>query len=273
MDLWGEDVSCANKVPGGSWTKRHDRAKSALSSLAAYANMSFECEPYSLFAANLPQRPLNRLQGHQARQGLRPDFLFHLSNADGNLQQVIADVKTVSLGNQSHYKPGLRGDKAVELRAGQIAGEYRRTARALDQELGYREEEGPTAKRLGDFPPVLDLCFGAYGEASEGVKMLLDAMLESKLQSLGLRKGCPEELKERAQVTSYLRRRLSSTVVRANMSCLLERMVYVGQGGGQAGKRRRWAALEEERARWSREAQWLSRVTGKRLARRGDLAN
>ena len=70
-----------------------------------------------------------------------------------------------------------------------------------------------------------------------------------------------EELKERAQTTSYMKRRLSSAVVRANVSCLLERMVHVGQGGGPAGKRRRWAALEEERARWSREAQWLTRVT------------
>ena len=44
----------------------------------------------------------------------------------------------------------------------------------------------------------------------------------------------------------------------ANMSCLLERMVHVGQGGGQAGKRRRWAALEEESlaSGWPGEEIW-----------------
>ena len=52
---------------------------------------------------------------------------------------------------------------------------------------------------------------------------------------------------------------------------MLDLKRQVGQGGGQAGKRRRWAQLKEERARWSREAQWLARVTGKELARRGDL--
>ena len=269
VDLWGEEVSCA-KLPGGSWTRRHDRAKGAISSLATYANLSFECEPYSLFAATLPQRPLHRLQAHQARQGIRPDFLFHLPNADGNLQQIIADVKTVSLGNKSHYKPGY---KAVELRASEIGGEYRRTAKKFDRVLGYEDEKESTNRKLENFPPVLDLCFGAYGESSEGVKTVLDAMLESKLKSLGLRKGGPGEPKERSQVTGYMRRRLSSEVVRANASFLLERMVQVGQGGGQAGKRRRWAALEEERARWSREAQWLTRVTGRQLARRGDLAH
>ena len=92
-------------------------------------------------------------------------------------------------------------------------------------------------------------------------------MLESKLKSMGLRKEGPGEPKERAQVTGYLRRRLSSVVVRANTYFLLKRMVQLGQGVGKAGKRRRWAALEEERARWSWEAQWLTRVTGRMLAR------
>ena len=71
-----------------------------------------------------------------------------------------------------------------------------------------------------------------------------------------------------ALVTSYLRRRLSSAVMRANVKCL---MLLVGEGQGQAGKRRQWARREEERARLDREAQWLERVTGKNLSRRGDF--
>ena len=72
-------------------------------------------------------------------------------------------------------------------------------------------------------------------------------------------------------VTSYLRRRLSSAVMRANVKCLLERLLQVGEGQGQAGKRRQWARREEERARLDREAQWHERVTGKNLSRRGDF--
>ena len=80
VDLWGADVLCA-RLPGGSWTRRHDRIKACLSSLAVYCGVTFVCEPYSLFSAHLPQRPLRRLQAHQARQALRPDFLFHLPSA------------------------------------------------------------------------------------------------------------------------------------------------------------------------------------------------
>ena len=120
-------------------------------------------------------------------------------------------------------------------------------------------------------PPVLDLVFGAYGETSDGVKKLLDQMVESRVTSLGLRKGTPEAGKEMSLVTGYLRRRLSSAVMRANVQCLLERLLLVGEGQGQADKRREWARREEEHARLEREAHWLERITGRNLSRRGDF--
>ena len=142
---------------------------------------------------------------------------------------------------------------------------------AVDRELGFRDGEGPTIRKLQRYPPVLDLCCGAYGEVSDGVKRLLDCMGESRINFLGLRKGSYEANKELGLVTGYLRRRLSTAIVKANVKCLLERLVQVGEGQGQAGKRRRWARREEERARWDREAQWMVRVTGRPLLRRGDF--
>ena len=270
VDMYGCEVLCAN-LPGGSWTKRHDRIKSCLSSLALYCGVSFVCEPYSLFSAHLPQRPLNRLQAHQARQALRPDFLFRFTSLHGGVEQVIADVKTVSLGNKALYKPGYGGDKAVVIRSAQLPGEYRREALKVDRELGFPDGQGPTLRKLQSYPPVLDLCFGAFGESSDGVKRLLDVMAESRLQSLGLRKGSLEAAKEIGLVTGFLRRRLSSAVIKANVRCLLERLVLVGEGRGQADKRRQWARLEEAKARMDREAQWQARITGRNLARRGDF--
>ena len=108
VDLYGCQVLCAT-LPGGSWTRRHDRVKSRLSSLAVYCGQGFVCEPYSLFSAHLRQQPLHRLQAHQACQALRPDFLFHLPGTGGEMEQVIADVKTISLGNRKFYKPGMEG--------------------------------------------------------------------------------------------------------------------------------------------------------------------
>ena len=118
---------------------------------------------------------------------------------------------------------------------------------------------------------MLDLVFGAYGEASDGVKKLLDQLAESRVTSLGLRKGTFEANKELSLVTGYLRRRLSSATMRANVKCLLERLVMVGEGQGQAGKRREWARREEEQARLEREARWHEKVTGRNLSRRGDF--
>ena len=63
------------------------------------------------------------------------------------MEQLIADVKTVSFGNKTFYKPGMQGNTAVQVRAVRIGGEYQRTAIKVvikvDQELGFANEGGP----------------------------------------------------------------------------------------------------------------------------------
>ena len=56
---------------------------------------------------------------------------------------------------------------------------------------------------------------------------------------------------------------ISTASVRAQAQCLLTRMSNVGEGVGQAAKRRHWAAAQEERMRKERQAQWLGRVRGR----------
>ena len=129
------------------------------------------------------------------------------------------------------------GTKTVDLRAAELGGEYRRGALKVDSELGYQDGNGPTLRKLQSCPPVLDLCFGAYGETSEGVKRLLDNLAESRVRGLGLRKGSLESAKELAQVTGHFRRRLSSAVMQVNVKYLLERILLVGEGQRQAGKK------------------------------------
>ena len=129
------------------------------------------------------------------------------------------------------------GTKTADLRAAELGGEYRRGALKVDSELGYQDGNGPTLRKLQSCPPVLDLCFGAYGETSEGVKRLLDNLAESRVRGLGLRKGGLESAKELAQVTGHFRRRLSSAVMQVNVKYLLERILLVGEGQRQAGKK------------------------------------
>ena len=71
-------------------------------------------------------------------------------------------------------------------------------------------------------------------------------------------------------MTGYLRR-LSSSVIKANVSCLLERLVLVDEGGGQGGKKRQWAQMEEERGRLDIESQWLVKITGGRMIKTGSF--
>ena len=94
-------------------------------------------------------------------------------------------------------------------------------------------------------------------------------MANKRLQTLGLNKGTPGGTAELAVISGQLRRRLSSAVMRANVTLLLDRMGQVGEGAGQANKRRQWIRAEEERFRWDREAQWLSRISVHDLVKKG----
>ena len=67
-------------------------------------------------------------------------------------------------------------------------------------------------------------------------------------------RGTSEVGNETALTKGYLRRRLSSATIKADMACLLERLVQVEEGGGQGGKIRLWARQEEERAQLDRES-------------------
>ena len=102
------------------------------------------------------------------------------------------------------------------------------------------------------------------------MKKLLDKLVESRVASLGLRKGTQEAGKEMSLVTGFLRRRLSSAVMRANVKCLLERLVLVGEGQGQAGRRRvgkeRGGASEDgEGSTLAGDSYWQKHLTTVRL--------
>ena len=202
---------------------------------------------------------------------LRPDFLLHLPLATGQVVSKIADVKTVSLGVKSYYKPGAGGRRAVDIRDSEVPGYYRNTAAKMDETLGHAYGHGPATRRLAEYGDVLPLCFGGHGEASEEVHNLIEALAATKLKKQGMAKGRPGSDQELAIITSQLRRRISSATVRANFTCLLERMAQVGEGAKRAGKRRSWERVEEERMRRDRQTQWLARVRGVGLVHRGQF--
>ena len=63
----------------------------------------------------------------------------------------------------------------------------------MDQEvIGVdRTTRGPVERRLEEFGDLLGLCFGAWGEASEGVHQLVQYLAEKRTDFLGLQRGRP----------------------------------------------------------------------------------
>ena len=132
-----------------------------------------------------------------------------------------------------------------------------------------REQKGPVEKRLDEFGDLLGLCYGAWGESSEGVHQLVQTLAESRLKFQGLQRGRPGSEQELGQIVGQDRRRISLAAVKAQVDCLLSKMHQVGPGNTQLAKRRVWAVREDERMTRERGAQWLRRVEGVHTLRKG----
>ena len=96
-------------------------------------------------------------------------------------------------------------------------------------------------------------------------------MAESRASATGIRRGREASDAEIGILVGQIRRSLSTTFVRAQVQCLLSRMNCFGKGVAQAAKRRQWAAKENERMARERQAQWLGRVRGTSLVRKGQF--
>ena len=66
-----------------------------------------------------------------------------------------------------------------------IQADYQRKAAAMDAAMEV-VGEGACQRRLAEFPPVLQLCFGALGEASQDVHNLVAVLAPSRVRTLTL---------------------------------------------------------------------------------------
>ena len=137
-----------------------------------------------------------------------------------------------------------------------------------------RTEEGliePVERKLGQYGELMRLVVGAIGEGSEDLQTLVGVKAQSRVTAMGLARGRPGTEQELGLVTGQIRRRLSVTAVRAQGDCLLARLPHVGQGAGQADRRRDWVRREERLMRLERNAQWVARVRGSGIINRGQF--
>ena len=153
----------------------------------------------------------------------------------------IAEIKFIGKGVKEHYKPGAGAQRGVDARAKAIPGEYKGKAREMDVAMGVREgEEGPCQRRLGELP-LLSLCWGAYGEGSPGVHILVSLLAACRVRSLALRGSAPSPHQMGMEVAT-VRRRLSLAAIMANNTVLLARLRQVG--GEQLGQQEESLAEE-----------------------------
>ena len=103
---------------------------------------------------------------------------------------------------------------------------------------------------------------------------LIHTMVESRMMVVGQQAGRPGKAKSldglKSQLVGSVRRQVSFLAARANARLLVSRMEsHVGQGAGEAAKRRQLAATMERQQVRERQAQALSLSQGRSILRRG----
>ena len=262
-------------MSGDHWRTRHDNVKMALASLFAWAKVSHTTEVFGLFAPYISQQALSRYDRGRKRQGLVPDFRLTIATSTGATKTQLAELKLISC-SESWYAPSAGGKvKATDKRANGLPADYRRKAREADQEARAASgaERGPVEQELEQYlgSGLLGLVFGVWGEASEDVHVLIDALATSRLNSQQRTRGRPGDKQELGSITAQIRRRLSQVVVKAQVECLLNRLHQVGPGSKAMVQRREWAAREDQLMKRERQAQWLRRTEGVFTLRKGAI--
>ena len=278
VDKYGDSVMAA-ALQGDGWRKRHDCVKMRIFGLLRWAGVEVDCEVFNLFSGLIPQQGLSRLERGRKRQGLVPDFRLRVPVADGRRdggQLVLAELKIISSCPTRYQRNPRAATKAVDRRAATLPGEYVKHARSIDQEYGGVPDGtvGPVEAKLLSFPLLRRWVFGAWGEASEDVHLLVHDLATARLQHVQVMEGRRRwdrrsEEGELAILTGQVRRWLSLEGVRSQARCLLDRVAGLGLGAAAAAKRRGWALFEEARMSRERNAHQLCLSQGHYSLRRG----
>jgi len=205
-------------------------------------------EVYGLFSACMPQASRSNAEQMplRKRQGLVPDFMFHLA-LDGPERGLLFELKTLHYG-RSTYDAGPGRCDAVARRAGALPAEYSGKARRLDRTYcgTAAGSQGPVESKLRSYDPVRGLVFGAWGEGSPAVDRLIGLFAECGAGRHYRRMQARSPHEAKGALAWLLRRRWAITALRENARLKLERLEFVGPGAASAAARQ--AAASQGRA-------------------------
>ena len=186
VDKFGDRVVAA-RMSGDGYRTRHDGMKNRIRNLHKWAGMEHTCEVFNLFAGEIPQRGLARIERGRKRQGLVPDFQVRVPVAGrgaGETEQVLAELKCISCCPTRYPCDPHPTNKAVDNRAALLPGEYNGKAKKIDTKFGDVAEGrvGPVQTKLQSFPPLRGWVIGAWGEASADVHTMVRDLAAARLR-------------------------------------------------------------------------------------------
>ena len=268
VDIFGDSIM-SEILPGDHWRARHDKVKLALHSLCVWARLPVTVEVWGLFSHLIPAAALTRMERGRKRQAIVPDFRIEMPlPTGGGTRPQLAELKIISCC-ETWYPAGGRM-RGTDKKAGGLQQDRKKAKNVDKNVLGMVDgQKGPVERRLEEFGEVLGLCFGAWGDASEGVHQLAQTIAESRLKYQGLQLGRPGSDLELGVLVGQVRRRLSMTVIKAQVDCLLAKIHQVGPGNTQLARKREWAVQEDLRMSRERGAQWVRQVEGVYTLRKG----
>ena len=283
---WGDNV-VNSTMRGDGCRTRHDAMKLTIKDLHTKAGIPIVCEVFNLFADAIPQQGLNRIEQGRRRQALVPDFKLRGEGGEGD---ILCELKFLNACKSRYPRNPRRRDGArgVERRAEGLTEEYSKSAREVDRKYcGVPQppplqpgaprpprQIGPVESRLNNFGRVRGWVFGAWGECSEEVHTMVQKLAEAKVQRAGTQPGRSRLLfrsreAQLAEEVAYLRRRPSFTAVQQQARLLLDRLQLLGEGAGEAFRRREWAEQARRADARERRAQLVCLQQGRNIRRSG----
>ena len=271
VDKFGDNIM-SQHLPGDHWRIRHDKIKMKINSMCSWARVPATVEVWGLFSHLIPAEALSRMESGRARQAIVPDFRLNVPSDLGESQVKLAELKVLNCCKTWYTTGSGVNVRATDKRANGLQSIYKSKAKKVDKDIGTAAgERGPVERKLDEYGDIMGLCFGAWGEGSKDVHELVDVIAKSRLKHQLLDEGRPDEGSdnELALITGQVRRMLSQTAVKAQVSCLLSRIHQVGPGNKQIAKKRQWALQQDEKMRKERSAQWIRRIEGVNTLRKG----
>ena len=130
-------------------------------------------------------------------------------------------------------------------------------------------QTGPLVRRLEGFGKLEGLVVGPWGEGSKDLHSLVKTLAESQVAAKARSMGREASDNELGVVISQVRKYLSTSFIRAQSLCLLNRLGFLGEGANPAAGRRILAKRLEEGRKRDRQAHYLAHICGRGLSREG----